>query len=116
MNKKNQQPEKKWMARCWAVALTQQCHDRQQQAAKTTQRRHSPTIEQKTLAAVLADKTALLDERLSLVGYLHIMCMLLKIALTNKKINGRKPVLFLRAYVEQCIPSHTTATAIEKHP
>lgn len=95
MGNKNQSNElKRWQAQCLAASLAQQCRQRDEQSQHAGNGGYDGTIKQRTLSAVLADKTALLNESLSLVGYLKTIFALFKIAFCRKKRQGFRNVVW----------------------
>lgn len=86
--------KKTFHARLLATQLANECYQRDNKAENTANGGYDGTIRQETLSAALADKAAVMYQRLSLVGYLKLLTMLLKIALTNKIRHGKTPVFW----------------------
>lgn len=93
--KKNeqQQKEKRYAAYALAAYLANECHQRDKQSEKTADRSYDGTIKQHTLASVLAEEAAIVQHRLTPVGYLKTVALLFKIAFFRKKAYGACPVL-----------------------
>lgn len=81
-----------WIAHCWVSGLAAQCKNREKQSDNSADGGNDGAIELDALTAVLASKTALIDERLSFVGYLKIVFALFKITFCNKKPKGFRKV------------------------
>ena len=96
---KNEKDYKKFLAHCWSASLAQQCHERDKQTENATDGSYDGAIKQSTLSAVLSDKTALLAEKLSFIGYLKTISVLFKIAFLHKKRKGFVKVI--RCVVEE---------------
>lgn len=97
--KDEQQKLKKHAAHCWAVNLAIECHNRDNQTDNSGDGSYDGKIKQGTLSAVFADKTALIDERLTLIGYLEIMVILFKATFCNKKGKGVRKIF--RGIIEE---------------
>lgn len=78
-----------------AVALAAECDNRDRKAEHAAYGGYNGTIKQDTLYQVLASKTAIMHERLSLVGYLVIVARLFKIAFIDKKRQRGAPSIWL---------------------
>lgn len=111
--KKFDNQTKKWFAHCWAASLVQQCNDRDSQAQCSGDSGDNGAIKQYTLASVFADKTALIDERLSFIGYLKIMFILFKITLFGKKRKGC--IKIVRCVVQEDSLFNSSTRDIGKH-
>lgn len=75
-----------------ATQLANECYQRDYKGKNSANGRYDGTIKQDTLMAVLTSKTAIVNERLSCIGYLKVVFMLFKIAFLHKKFNGTIPV------------------------
>jgi len=84
--------KKAFDAQLLATQLANECYQRDNKSKNTTNRGYDGTIRQNTITAVLADKTAIVYERLTCIGYFKIVFMLFKIAFLHKKLNGTTPV------------------------
>lgn len=84
--------KKAFDARLLATQLANECYQRDNKSKGTTNRCYDGTIRQDTLTAVLADKTAIVYERLTCIGYFKLVFMLFKITFLHKKLNGTAPV------------------------
>ena len=76
-----------------ATYLTVQCHDRDNNTDKAANRSNYRAISQDTLASFLTDKATIVNERLSFVCYLKIVCMLFKKFFLSKKRDGFYPTI-----------------------
>lgn len=89
MDKKNKNlMQKKWIAYCWSAALAQQCHDRDNQSNNANNSPYDGTIKQHTLSEVLSNKTALIHNRLTFIGYFVTIFELFKATFCHKKRKG----------------------------
>ena len=95
MNKKERkQREKRFDSYFLAVYLANECRQRDQKTQQPEYRSGYGAIKQDALAAVFADKAAIVQQRLTPVGYLVTIARLFKIAFFRKKADGRKPILW----------------------
>lgn len=85
--------KKAFDARLLATQLANECHQRDGKGKYAAHRRYNGTIRQDTLTAVLAGKTAIVNERLTCIGYLKVVFMLFKVAFLHKKGDGTVPIL-----------------------
>ena len=114
MDKKNHHlTQKRWLAHCWSAGLAQQCHDRDHQSDNTDNGTYDRTIKQSTLSAVLTDKTALIYNRLTLIGYLKTIFALFKATFCHKKRKGC--IKFVGCVIEEISLSDTPAFCLCKH-
>lgn len=111
--KKHDFMQKRWIAHCWAASLAQQCHNRDNQSDNTNSGTDDRTIKQSTLSTVLADKTALVYNRLTFIGYLKTIFALFKAAFCHKKRKGS--VKFVGCVIEEFILRDTPASSLDKH-
>lgn len=73
--------------------LAKECYDRDNQGKKGTDDIYDGTIYQGTLFKVLASKSAVVYETLTVKSYLKIGFALFKEALLYKKVNGKNPII-----------------------
>ena len=92
--KKLLEKEKEYAGYALAVYLANECYQRDKQTGKAAGRRYNGTIKQGTLAAVLADKAAIVQQRLSPVSYLVIIARIFKAAFLHKKADGPAPIFW----------------------
>lgn len=90
---------KEFDARILSVQLANECHQRDNEGKDATDSRYNGTIKQDTLTAVLANKTTVMNERLTFIGYLKTVIMLFKITFIHKKRDGDTPIL--RGFITQ---------------
>lgn len=114
MNKKNNDlTQKEWVAHCWGVELAQQCHNRDNQSNNANNSPYDGTIKQGTLSAVLANKTALIYNRLTFIGYMITIFALFKAAFCHKKRKGY--IKFVGCAIEEVNLSDTSSLHFGKH-
>ena len=114
MSKKNNKlNQKEWIAHCWSVELTQQCHNRDNQSNNANNGPYDGTIKQGTLSAVLANKTALIYNRLTFIGYLITIFTLFKAAFCHKKRKGC--IKFVGCVIEEVNLSDAPTLHFGKH-
>lgn len=76
---------RKFFAAWWAVCLAQECYNRDNDGCDCTNSGYDGRIKQATITSVLADKTALFQEELTLMGYLKTIVILFYITFIHKR-------------------------------
>ena len=76
---------RKFLASWWAVCLAQECDNRDNGGCNCRDSGYDGRIKQATIESVLADKTALFQEKLTLMGYLKTIVTLFYITFIHKR-------------------------------
>lgn len=93
MNKKDlENKEKKYAAYALSAYLANECHQRDNQGEQATDSLYEGPIKQCMISSVIAEKTTIVEYRLSAVGYIKAVAMLFKATFLQKKPHGTFPI------------------------
>lgn len=87
--------DRDFYAHLLSTTLATECHDRDDEAQHACDGSDEGTIKLDALHRVLASKSTVMKKRLTFVGYLKTVFILLKIALLHKMSHGKPPVIWL---------------------
>lgn len=91
--KKENKQKKKYDGYALSVCLANKCYQRNEQTYKTAHGCYNRTINQDTLADVLAEETTVVNEYATPIGYLKICVILFKVTFLHKKGKHGTPIL-----------------------
>lgn len=84
--------QKEYLAYSLAVYLANKCYHRDHKGEEAAHRRYDGTIKQDTLCAVLLSESTIVQESLSLIGYLKVCATIFKKTFLDKETKRSFPI------------------------